>query len=64
MDGMTLISILKSDEQFRTLPIIINTSLSGEENREKAKKSGADGFLVKFDVAHMLQEIAKFFPHQ
>jgi len=64
LDGMTLTSILKSDEHFRALPIIINTSLSGEENREKAKKSGADGFLVKFDVAHMLQEIAKFFPQQ
>ena len=63
VDGMTLTSILKSDEQFKKLPIIINTSLSGEENREKAKKSGADGFLVKFDVAHMVQEIAKFFPH-
>lgn len=63
MDGMTLTSILKSDQHFKALPIIINTSLSGEENRERAKKSGADGFLVKFDVAHMLKEVSKFFSH-
>lgn len=63
MDGLTLTSILKSDELFRALPIIINTSLSGEENKEKAKKVGADGYLVKFDIAHMLKEVSRFFPN-
>lgn len=63
MDGMTLTTMLKSDDLFKALPIIINTSLSGEENKEKAKKVGADGYLVKFDIAHMLQEVSRFLPH-
>ncbi len=39
---------------------IINTSLSGEENREKAKIVGAESYLVKFDVTNLIQEVSKF----
>jgi two-component system chemotaxis response regulator CheV len=34
--------------------------LSGEENREKAKGVGADGYLVKFDVTKLIQEVSRF----
>ncbi|KAF0185190.1 MAG: two-component system chemotaxis family response regulator CheV [Nitrospirae bacterium] len=63
MDGITLASTLKSDDRFKSLPIIVNTSLSGDESKEKAKSIGADGYLVKFDIAHLIQEVAKFLPH-
>jgi len=42
------------------LPIVINTSLNGEENKEKAKLVGADGYLVKFNITNLIQEVSRF----
>ncbi|MFO0751809.1 MAG: chemotaxis protein [Thermodesulfovibrionales bacterium] len=60
MDGLTFTKNVKGDPRLQILPIVVNTSLSGEENREKAKLVGADGYLVKFDVTKLLLEIARF----
>ncbi len=60
MDGLTFTRNLKSNPRLAKLPVIINTSLSGEENKEKAKGVGADGYMVKFDVAMLLHEVARF----
>ncbi len=59
MDGISLAHAIKSDEKYKNLPIIVNTSLSGDDSKEKAKSIGADGYLVKFDIAHLIQEVAK-----
>ncbi|GER93214.1 chemotaxis protein CheV [hot springs metagenome] len=60
MDGLTFTKNVKANSKLQSLPIIVNTSLSGDENREKAKSVGADGYLVKFDVTKMINEISKF----
>lgn len=60
MDGLTFTKNVKANPKLQSLPIIVNTSLSGEENREKAKSVGADGYLVKFDVTKLVQEVSKF----
>lgn len=60
MDGLTFTKNAKSDTRLRLLPIIINTSLSGEENKEKAKLVGADGYLVKFDITSLIHEVSRF----
>lgn len=60
MDGLTFTRTAKSDSGLRKIPIIVNTSLSGDENREKAKLVGADGYLIKFDVNNLISEVAKF----
>ncbi|BCB95890.1 fused signal transduction protein/response regulator [Dissulfurispira thermophila] len=60
MDGLTFTKNVKANSKLQSLPIIVNTSLSGEENREKAKSVGADGYLVKFDVTKLIQEVSKF----
>lgn len=59
MDGLTFTKNVKNNPKLQTIPIIINTSLSGEENKEKAKSVGAEGYLVKFDVTKLLQETAR-----
>ncbi|TAN42835.1 MAG: chemotaxis signal transduction protein CheV [Nitrospirae bacterium] len=59
MDGLTFCKNLKADPKLQGIPIIVNTSLSGEENRVKAKGVGADGYLVKFDVAALLNEVSR-----
>lgn len=60
MDGLTFTKNVKANNKLQSLPIIVNTSLSGEENREKAKSVGADGYLVKFDVTRLIQEVSRF----
>ncbi len=60
MDGLTFTKNVKDNAKLQSVPIIVNTSLSGEENREKAKSVGADGYLVKFDVTKLIHEVSKF----
>lgn len=60
MDGLTFTKNVRTNNKLQSVPIIVNTSLSGEENREKAKGVGADGYLVKFDVTKLIQEVSRF----
>ena len=60
MDGLTFTRKMKNNPKLAMLPVMINTSLSGEENKEKASRVGADGYMVKFDVAKLLHEVARF----
>jgi two-component system chemotaxis response regulator CheV len=60
MDGLTFTKNAKSNPKLKPLPIIINTSLSGEENKQKAQSVGADSYLVKFDVTNLIQEASRF----
>ncbi|MBF0458410.1 MAG: chemotaxis protein CheV [Nitrospirae bacterium] len=60
MDGLTLTKTIKADHRFQGLPVILNTSLSGDENRQKSKTVGADGYLIKFDVAQLIAEVTRF----
>lgn len=59
MDGLTFTRNVKNNPKLQKIPVIINTSLSGEENKEKAKGVGADGYLIKFDVAKLLHEVTR-----
>lgn len=59
MDGLTFTKNVKSNPKLQILPMIVNTSLSGEENRNKAKSVGADGYLVKFDVTNLIHEVSR-----
>lgn len=60
MDGLTFTKNIKNHPKLQSVPVIVNTSLSGEENKEKAKGVGADGYLVKFDVARLIHEVSRF----
>ena len=60
MDGLTFTRLVKQDPKLQQIPIIVNTSLSGEENKEKAISVGADGYLVKFDVTRLIQVLSRF----
>ncbi len=60
MDGLTFTKSIKAHPRLKVLPVIINTSLSGPENRDKAQLVGADGYLVKFDPTLLFKELARF----
>jgi two-component system, chemotaxis family, chemotaxis protein CheV len=63
MDGLTFVKRVKEHPGLKTLPVIINTSLSGPEGRDKAKMVGADGYIVKNEPAHLFEELEKFLKH-
>lgn len=47
MDGFTFLEKLKTDEMFSDIPVIMMSSLTNEENYQKALKLGAKTFLNK-----------------
>ncbi len=60
MDGYDLTSILRNDEMFKHVPIIMLTSRSGEKHRRKAFELGATDYLVKpYQEETLLEAIRK-----
>ena len=47
MSGFTVIKTLKANPFFNKIPIIVNSSMTGENNRREAQSLGADGFIEK-----------------
>jgi two-component system chemotaxis response regulator CheV len=47
MSGFTVIQNLKADPLTRNIPIIVNSSMTGENNKREALSLGASGFIDK-----------------
>ncbi|MBA3029040.1 MAG: response regulator [Desulfobacteraceae bacterium] len=47
LDGYEVVEILKSDDRYRDIPIVLVTALDGMENKIKAIECGADEFINK-----------------
>jgi len=48
MDGFTLTRKIKQDARFRSIPVIIHSSLTGTTNEEHVRSVGADAYVAKF----------------
>lgn len=59
MDGLTLTNLIKHTAGFLNLPVVVNTTLSDEANKQKAFSVGADDYLVKFDASHLIELVDK-----
>lgn len=58
IDGKEITKLLKKDEQFKDMPIIIVSALN--DTKDIAKEVGADGFLSKpFTIADLLGIVEK-----
>lgn len=53
MDGFTLTRNIKSDQRFKSIPVVIHSSLTGTANEAHVNSVGADAYVAKF-VAHEL----------
>ncbi len=60
MDGFTLIRLIKEDRRFDGIPVLIQSSLSGESNRELGRKVKADGYIDKFNPVKLAQALAAY----
>jgi two-component system chemotaxis response regulator CheV len=47
MSGFTVVKLLKSNPITKNIPIIVNSSMTGDNNKREAEVLGADGFIDK-----------------
>lgn len=59
MDGLTLTKKIKETVGLMGLPVVVNTTLSDDSNRQRAFRVNADGFIVKFDAVELLEMVNK-----
>lgn len=49
MDGFLVLEYLKKNELWKNIPVIVASNLGQNDDIEKAKKLGADDFIIKTD---------------
>ena len=60
MDGLKLLELLRKLAHYKTVPILMLTTESGDEIKAKGRAAGATGWLVKpFDPKRLLEVISK-----
>ncbi|UJP06226.1 MAG: chemotaxis protein [Nitrosomonas sp.] len=59
MDGFTLARNIKSDPRFKSIPVIIHSSLTGSTNEKHVKSVGADAYVAKFNADELTSAIRK-----
>ena len=60
MDGLTLVRSLRELPAYRSAPILILTTESGQEMKDKGRAAGATGWLVKpFDPQRLVEVVRK-----
>jgi two-component system chemotaxis response regulator CheV len=62
MDGFTLTRKIKQDPRFRSIPVVIHSSLSGTTNEEHVKTVGADAYVGKFVAQELADTIRRMLP--
>lgn len=58
MSGFTVVKLLKSSPITKHIPIIVNSSMTGDNNRREAESLGADGFVDKTKSHNIIPMIA------
>ncbi|HJV36090.1 response regulator [Geomonas sp.] len=65
MDGLKLVSLVRNDGNYKTIPIVVITTEGAQEDRERALALGANDYITKpiqptkiLDVAKTLLKIA------
>lgn len=64
MDGHRLTKLVKDDKDFKSIPVIIFSSLITEEMRRKGKELGADEQMSKPEIGHLVQVIDRLLAQQ
>ena len=57
MSGFTVVQHLKSRPETKSIPVIVNSSMTGENNKREAASLGADGFIDKTKSENILSLI-------
>lgn len=61
VDGFELIKAIRSNEDFKSTPIIVLSNLSEKDDIQKALEFGANSFLIKpFEQKTIINEVSKY----
>jgi two-component system chemotaxis sensor kinase CheA len=63
MTGLELSRIIRADERFYDIPIIMLTSLAKETDVEEGKKAGASEYLIKMDQEMVRHTVNRYLDH-
>lgn len=66
IDGFQIVEQLKTNDATKQIPIIVFSNLSDDESVSKAKKAGANDFLVKsnFSLNDLIEKIKGLLPKE
>jgi two-component system chemotaxis response regulator CheV len=59
MDGFTLTRLIKQDQRFSRIPVVIHSSLTGKTNEDHVRGVGADAYVAKFVAEDLAATIRK-----
>ena len=64
LNGFELTRRVKQDERWAAIPVILVTTLGGEEDRRRGMQAGADGYIVKseFGSQSFIDMVRRFLP--
>ena len=60
INGIQLITLLKTNPSTSKIPVIIFTSLDSEDNKNKAMSAGATDFIGKSNISNLIESIDKY----
>ncbi len=63
MDGFTLTRNIKQDPRFRSIPVVIHSSLTGTTNEAHVQSVGADAYVAKFMASELASALRQVLPH-
>jgi signal transduction histidine kinase len=59
LDGFELLKVLRSEEETRTIPVVLLSARAGEESRVEGIEAGADDYLIKpFSARELLARVS------
>lgn len=59
MDGLKLVSLVRSDANYKTVPIVIITTEGASEDKERALALGANDYITKPIQTTQILDVAK-----
>jgi len=63
MNGYKVARLLKFDERYRHIPILMLTAKTGDADRVKGIETGADEYVTKpFDLARVVELVRRYVP--
>ncbi|MDO8906490.1 chemotaxis protein [Hydrogenophaga sp.] len=63
MDGFTLTRNIKNDQRFKSIPVVIHSSLTGTANEAHVSSVGADAYVAKFVASELATTIRQVLKH-
>lgn len=63
MDGFTLTRNIKQDPRFKSIPVVIHSSLTGSTNEAHVQSVGADAYVAKFVASELASALRQALLH-